>query len=394
MKNRIHFLPAGQVDNLGDQLINMAVVDAVRPYGEVVINDLDTPKWFVDAISAPGDRRFSEFSDRRFFSSLARILMKEKGGRETLQHYVILPPGHTSRKGFRQARLALGRYARLLLLRSLGCRIVRVGFSIGPFDRINGVVESFGSRAFDFYGVRDQESLALARKYRFQRPHLFPDLAWSGSRSQVREDVDAQDVVVVSFRSNAFGQVHDKEYLVPLIDRLRGLLSASRLAGKRVVVAFQVEADRSASGEIFEALRSSGFPVYLYRDRLTLEGAHTLYRKACCVISNRLHVLLLAGQSGSLPIALAHMKDNLKITGMLQDNDLGDLVLNVEDEHDTTPERIDSILAGRAETLKRFAKAREGNCRRIDEGLVQLFGRPGASLPEPDSPSIAQGRAI
>ena len=41
MKNRIHFLPAGQVDNLGDQLINMAVVDAVRPYGEVVINDLD-----------------------------------------------------------------------------------------------------------------------------------------------------------------------------------------------------------------------------------------------------------------------------------------------------------------------------------------------------------------
>ena len=267
----------------------------------------------------------------------------------------------------------------------------RVGFSIGPFDRINGVVESFGSRAFDFYGVRDQESLALARKYRFQRPRLFPDLAWSGSRSQVREGVDAQDVVVVSFRSNAFGQVHSKEYLLPLIDRLRGLLSTPHLAGKGVVVAFQVEADRSASGEIFEALRSSRFPVDLYRDRLTLDAAHALYRKACCVISNRLHVLLLAGQSGSLPIALAHMKDNLKITSMFEDNNLGDLVLNVEDAR---PERIESILAGRAKTLKQFATAREGNCRRIDEELVKLFGPPGASLPTPNSRSMTQGSAI
>jgi polysaccharide pyruvyl transferase WcaK-like protein len=379
MKNRIYFLPAGQVENLGDQLINAAMVDAVRPHGEVVIDDLETPRWFVDAICKAGDGRVSASTRRRFFLGLARDAIRQKVRGEKVRNYVILPPGHTSRRGLGQARAAAGRYGRLLMLRLLGCRVIRAGFSIGPFDSLNGIVESLGSRAFHFYGVRDRQSVALAQRYRFSGARYFPDLAWSEQSEGSRRVAPENGPVVVSFRSNAFGQVHSPEYLLPICRRLRLLLGSPGAAGRPVIVAYQVESDREASVEIVADLRAGGFSVERRPERIALDEAQALYGNACCVLSNRLHVLLLAAQCGSLPVALVHLKDNAKITSMLTDNGLDDLMISLDEDAETSLRRFDAILLRRTVVMAKIEKARRDNGRLIADSLSEIFRPPAAT---------------
>lgn len=372
MRNRAYFMPAGQVDNLGDQLINMATLDAMRPHAEIVVDDLATPGWFVDAIARQGDLRFSSISSRRFYLNLARKIVRERLRGEAVRNFIVLPPGHTSRHGARQARAACGRYLRLLFLRMLGCRIVRAGLSIGPFDRLNAIVESAASRVIGFYGLRDQASLALARRYRFADPQYFPDLAWNGPFERPSRD-HADGPVVLSFRSNAFGQVHSSRYLAPIRQRLRQLLGSPPLHGRPIVVAYQVQADAQAARELFEDLRDAGHPVELLIERLDLSRARGLYREAFCVLSNRLHVLLMAAQSGGLPIAVVQSGDNDKITSMLVDNGLEGLALRLDVDASGDLETLNRILDGRDLAMERIDRVRCENARRISEGVAAIF---------------------
>jgi polysaccharide pyruvyl transferase WcaK-like protein len=374
MRNRVHFIPASQVENLGDQLINAALLEAFRHHAEVVINDLDAPRWFIDAIARPGDALFSSKEDGRFSLSLARQVLLERLRGDKVRNFVVLPPGHTSRHGARQARFALGRYARLLLLRVLGCRIVRVGFSIGPFDRLNAIVESVGSRAFTYYGLRDRESLALATRYRFHRPRYFPDLAWGAHGGRRPGPAAPEDgPVVLSFRSNAFGQVHSSDYLLPIRQRLRALLAIPQLARRQIVIAYQVEADREPSRELCDDLRASGLRVEFQTERMGLRQAAALYRGAACVLSNRLHVLLLAAQCGSLPIALVMAQDNAKITSILSDNDLEALAVRLDEEESAAAHSLQGILANRSRFLERLDRAAMENGRANEDAMALLF---------------------
>jgi polysaccharide pyruvyl transferase WcaK-like protein len=378
MMTRIYFQPASQVDNVGDLLINLATMRALRPYGTVVVNDLRSPGWFIDAIGAGGDQRASQLFRHNFHVSLALRLIRQRLGREQVRDFLVLAPGHTARKGKREAAVAFIWYTKLLVLRVLGCTIVRAGFSIGPFDRLNAWVESYGTRAFSVYGVRDSQSLALARRHGFSRPSYFPDLAWA-YRPEVAQGPPRPDrPIVLSFRSNAFGKVHDGAYLAPILDRLRSLLSAPLLSSRPIVVAFQVESDGPAARGIFDGLRRSGFPVELRTSVLSLDEAARVYADAWCVISNRLHVLLLALQSGTLPIALADSKDNIKITSILNDNNLEELVVSLNQGVTSSVTRLRSILGMRAAILARLADVRDRNAQRVEEGFERVFNPRGS----------------
>lgn len=380
MKTRIFFQPATQIHNAGDQLINLATLNAIRRHGEIVINDLRTPAWFIEGIGSTGDRRFSEFAPTRFYLNLVRLLLKQRFSGERLQNVLLLPPGHVSRKGLRPAWGAFMWFVKLLLLRILGCRVVWAGFSIGPFDRANGWVESFGTRCLSYYGLRDTESLALAKRFHFSGARYFPDLAWSFIPRQRCSPAPTEGPVVVSFRSNAYGVVHSSAYLAPIRDRLCQLLNSASLAGKRVVVAFQVQSDEEASRELCDHLRTQGIQAELSESRLSIDGAASLYAGACCVISNRLHVLLLAAQSGTLPIPLADMKDNVKITSILKDNSLSDITFTLEEDNLSCLDRLNDLIENRNEVLDRFSKASVKNSLLIDAGFRDAIILPHPSV--------------
>jgi hypothetical protein len=137
-----------------------------------------------------------------------------------------------------------------------------------------------------------------------------------------------------------------------------------------------VESDRAASRDVADGLRRAGMGVQLRGEVLTLDEAVRLYAGAWCVVSNRLHVLLLALQSGSLPLALADANDNVKITSILDDNDLGDLVVSLNQAAEASLAHFESALRGRAQTLARLERIRDLNAQRIEDGFARVFTSP------------------
>ena len=144
------------------------------------------------------------------------------------------------------------------------------------------------------------------------------------------------------------------------------------------MVAFQVQSDEEASRELCDHLRTQGIQAELSENRLSIDEAASLYAGACCVISNRLHVLLLAAQSGTLPIPLADMKDNVKITSILKDNSLSDITFTLEEDNLSCLDRLNDLIENRNEVLDRFAKASVKNSLLIDAGF-----RDAIILPHP-----------
>lgn len=374
MKTRIYFQPTSQILNAGDELINLATMNAIRRYGEIYVDDLKTPKWFVDSISTESDRLFSSLAPGRFYVSLGLILMKNLWAREKFRHVLVCSPGHSSRKGFREARKALNWYWKLWVLRKMGCTVIRAGFSIGPFDGVNGWIESFATRCFSFYGLRDREALLIAEKYRFSGARYFPDLAWSFVPPQRSAVFQESGPIIISFRSNAYGLIHSASYLAPIRQRLAALLKDRSFAGKRVIVSYQVQTDDEASREIFDYLNEVGIRAELIDHKLSIAEAAELYSTASCAISNRLHVLLLGAQSGTLPIPLANMKDNLKITSILSDNGLSDLIVDLEEGEEKNLRRVQKIMHDRVNLLRRLDEARQENTNLIHKEFASAFG--------------------
>lgn len=374
MKTEIYFQPATQVDNAGDQLINLATINAIRRYGDIIVDDRsgNTPRWFLEGIGTGNDTTFTSLSDDRFYLGLIKRLFRQRLKREPVRSFLVIPPGHYARKGRDQAKSALIWYAKLRVVRWLGCKPVRAGFSIGPFDEINTRVEAFGSGSYGFYGVRDRKSLALGQRNGFANLHYFPDLAWSYRPTALPKPDAEEGYVVLSFRSNAYGVTHSSEYLAPIRERLRALLRCGDLASRKIVIAHQVLFDRPASIELAEALKDE-FNVELIDPKLSIDEASQLYAKAHCVISNRLHVLLLASQSGTFAIPLASGSDNVKITSILDDNGLADVVLDVAAPEAESVARMEDLQRRRGEFLERFARASEENTQKIHGLYAGIF---------------------
>jgi polysaccharide pyruvyl transferase WcaK-like protein len=373
VRTKILFLPASQIDNAGDQLINLAAIAALRPHGDIVVDDRLTPEWFLQGIGARPDERFTSISSGRFYVGAVKMLLRRKLSGEAVRYCFVMPPGHLFRRGVAAARTATVWHLKLLLLRALGCRVCRAGFSIGPFDRINLWAERFGAVCHSYYGLRDTTSLALARRHGFTHVHQVPDLAWTYRPTVELDPSSPQGHVVLSFRANATGESHQPDYLEPLLDRLKALLRASGLRQRRLVVAHQVRSDRAAAEQTYHALKDE-FDVEWRADKLSIDEASTLYAGAHCVISNRLHVLLLAARNGTLPLALARGSDNVKITSILVDNALDDVVVDVGLPEADNRERLVRALSSREAVIGRFAEAARENTAKVRRAFATMLG--------------------
>ncbi|GGB88042.1 polysaccharide pyruvyl transferase family protein [Dyadobacter sediminis] len=372
MKNIIFFKPAKQTENIGDLLINLVEVELLRPYGQIVVDDLSAPSWFVDEIStSPADQRLSKISGNQLLKTLSSLLVKQLFSKK-YQYYLFIQPGHTSRTGNDLAMSTLKLNLKMNLLKMLGLRICRIGFSIGPVDVPNGWAESIGSRAYHYYALRDHESLKIAQQYNFKNPQYFPDLAWAYAPEKIEKQ--AGDYVVISLRSNAYGKEHDSAYLQPLIAKFRELLIHAGQQSLKVMITYQVKYDRDACVELYENLKNE-FDCEFVDSKLTLKEANKIYGSAKFIVSNRLHVLLLALKCGGLSFALVDQKDNKKITSIFHDNNLKELILDVKENANANAERLKKGLSKSNEMMAEFKTIQAGNKKVIEDKLNNIFNQ-------------------
>ncbi|WP_316844705.1 polysaccharide pyruvyl transferase family protein [Pedobacter psychrodurus] len=372
MLNEIYFKPALQIENTGDLLINKAIVDLLDDYGNVILDDSHTPSWFIKEISPSGTHQYlsSVSSDSLLKTIFKRLRKKDKNDKHEI--FLVIQPGHTSRKGLKPALWSIKTLVELFILKSFGCKIVRTGFSIGPFDTLNGWLESLTSRTFYHYSVRDKSSLNLAQRYKFHNPKYSPDLAWAYLPNNI-ENKEMRVYYVLSFRSNSYGDLHDQNYLSPIIESLIEMLKGGMPLTTKIVISYQVKYDRDACLSLHAAL-SEIFPNVEFLDKkLLLDEAVSLYSGAKCVISNRLHVLLLAMQCNSLALPFVSEVDNRKITSIYKDNGLDSVIIYNSDTLEINRDKFSFAINNTNVIMNKFSTLVAKNTAMIKENLNNVF---------------------
>ena len=330
---RIFYEARTQYGNLGDLIINKTLLERLRRYGQIVINDHGVPNWYCKELGIELNERASFYENgfnRLIITSKLKSLFQLKFSKT----YLFLGPGHLSDHsrylGSRKWILYF------LLLRILGVRLCRLGFSIGDLSDHNQKIVKWVSRFSYFYGVRDSISESLAHQMEMCQVKYFPDLAWlfrSSFQTAIKPSAD-EDYIVFSFRESAHSCDTSNAYqenLVVVLDRIVDLVC--RQWSKRLIVAYQVDYDSEFSQRLVQRYVEP-YDVEFVDQKLNVQDALELYSNALMVFSNRLHVLLFAIMAGSLPIAVIDSDRQSKVTGIFLDAELSSLVLDIHSDLD------------------------------------------------------------
>ncbi|WP_237884453.1 polysaccharide pyruvyl transferase family protein [Pseudomonas sp. PGPR40] len=366
---KIYFEPAGQIENTGDLLINKVALDLVRKYGEIIVNDNDTPRWFVDEITGGNDTLASSSNSSLFASIFFEAIRRRS------ETYLLLPPGDISRKGMKSSIGTIVKSSKLFILRLVGCKIIRLGFSIGPFDKANAISESIQSFAYRVYGVRDSHSLKFGKDIRINNLIFFPDFSWYYKPDTDRLGTfEHENHIVLSFRSNANGIKHDSSYLEKIKEILSRFL-AENPSSSKVTICYQVAYDREGCRDLYDELRKKNHHLqFEFIDKkLSLSECNEIYSKSSLVISNRLHVLMLAAINGAKIIALTKLGHNKKIANLFADNRIDACIVNSLEDTDQCTKKLRESVANSKQTQLNFESAVEQNRMRIDTTMSAIF---------------------
>jgi polysaccharide pyruvyl transferase WcaK-like protein len=373
MQNIIFFKPARQVENTGDLLINKVAIDLLTKHGDVVVDNTSSPEWFVNELrETKGVEILTKYSTNPLWLFLIKALLGRAASGKQKRYFLFYPPGHVSKRGPRNAVSSTLDLGKIWLLNKLGCKISTVGFTSGPFDGLNALLERSRSKCHHYYGVRDYQSLALTNDLKFKNVHYFPDFAWAFSPKETSPNAEKKNNLVISFRSNKYGSTHNKEYLKPILANLQALVRSQNFKNFKVTCVYQVEYDRQPAIELKDEL-SKFCDVDIVDKKLALDEAAEIYSNASYVISNRLHVLLLALQCGATPLPLVHKSDNRKITSIFEDNGLGNLILNTQDDPDVNTAKVNQIIQNISTLNDQLRAIVSRNTARLAEELDKLF---------------------
>lgn len=342
----IFVLGSGQEDNIGDVVLRRTMFDELRQRGVLHIFLGPASDEFVTALElSETDVVYRDKGQWR--SALWRSIRR---GRDT---WFVDKPGELI-LGRRYLLAQLRMVPAALAIRLRRGKVLRLGLGQrAPEPRFTPVYRAL-FRLSNVVAWRDADSYAT-----FRLGEVMPD--WGFAERGSTAD-DGRDLLVLSYRS-------DKPALTPAL--ISALSEAARSRDLRIAVVTQVGRDSSRSQELAEAFgaelidwpegRSHGDQERLLRD---------VYRRAAIVLSDRLHVLIVAMTEGAVPLALS-MGPNYKIGRHFDAIGYSDVSVPVADsDAGAVDEVIASALARRPEAQRLLAAA----VRRIDDVAQDAMG--------------------
>lgn len=345
-----------QFENLGDALINRELIRLLSPLGTVVIGLSTAPPAFRRSLSSglPRSVRILE-SSWRFYFELARALFLAKRGGPAA-HLVLNPGGYTGDHSAAGEIKSLLRVSILRALKWLGIRVLLIGVSYEDIGRRHA--KSLGRLAalLDIHMVRDSGSIAFCRAEGIHAVGPIPDLAFAleGDTSLPANN----GRLILSVR-----RVDEK-----IRDALGEVLEWAKAHNLEVSLSSQVHRDAAFMEELRELYNLRGANVELEQ----IDDALRFYGRQSIVVSNRLHVLILAWRAGSIPVPILRPGKNNKIRNLFTDLGLQDLIIEVDD-----PASISSSLSAVSRTA-------------LGERLFQIFQEQGEKLREVVSEKVRE----
>lgn len=380
--NEIFYNPATQFVNTGDLLINKSLLSFLRTHGNLIIDDNRKPQWFIDELIDKPDVKLSNLTREDSIIYLLKLLWSNKFNSRNAgkQYYLFFVPGHLSRKGIKPAFSAFKLFLKYFLLKILGCKLVRVGVSLGTFDRPNAFAEALITRCYNYFAVRDYESIENAKKYNFKTPTYLPDLAWGykhGSSLIKHNNYidDEGNFIAMSFRANEVGHGIQIDIYQEILSSITKLLETNVFGNKKIVFVYQVDSDKEANFQLAKDLSVNHPNVTFFDNKLHLDNAFDLYQRAQFVITNRLHVMLLAMQAHTISFPFIYEKMNGKIFNIMKDNQLLDLVLNINGTAIQNKLKIENVLGKQKSYSDLLDKSISKNSLETNRKISLIFNR-------------------
>lgn len=283
---RIYVLCSGQDDNIGDVVLRRAMLDSLRVQGELHVHLGATSEGFRDGLGLSANDTVYTSKDqwRRSLWRAAfrkRVWLVSKPGELILERAQVLP----------LLRLVPVTVAVLLcrgkvLTLGIGQRASHSGYraALKPMFRLSSLLA--------WRDVKSREEFGIGQ--------LMPD--WGFSESRYGTGRGARSRLVLAYRGDRQGLS---------LGTITELKRAAELLGIVPVVAVQVRRDRERAQQMSLALNCELVDWPDERSHEEQEGVlRQLYAESALVVSDRLHVLIVAMCEGAVPVCLSERTDH------------------------------------------------------------------------------------
>jgi polysaccharide pyruvyl transferase WcaK-like protein len=243
----------------------------------------------------------------------------------------MAPPSHKFSWRRERRLLAFTRdLGRTRAYRLLGARHCILGVTFGPFDATETLFQRLGAPAVDTIGVRDEQSGALASSLGYRNVRAVPDFAFAEPVAARAASLSTgpRDLVL-SFRSPVVSGDHDD--LSPDIRKLVGELPGASRDRDRLSFVAQATPDKELNQDLWRAFgeRTGGDLTCFEGTARSVAPILARYSRARIVLTNRLHVFLLALQQGAVPYLVTRVARHHKISAMVQTLRLEEFLLDL-----------------------------------------------------------------
>ncbi|UYV18072.1 polysaccharide pyruvyl transferase family protein [Halomonas qaidamensis] len=319
MSHHIFYVANTQADNLGDLVINTLLLKELSNRGSLNINIRGCSSNYRGMLESVNSSKTEKSYPLYVLSMLFLSLKGEK-----VSFY--LKPGHFygNDGGVVKKTITLFCY---ILMKFSGVKISRLGASLGPYRPISGKIERLQSLFFKAYTAREYISISYAKKIGIKNLEYCPDMAFLLEKDKSPAS-HHEGPVIISFREKTLSDDTENLELAPTL-----IAAASHFKGKPMLAVSQVTSDAPHNQALADKIDSNVKHVIF--DSLD-DGSKIFdtYSKASYVLSNRLHVLLFAASKGAIPIPIIDKDKHIKITGIFDAANLGDLIFDVNSKDD------------------------------------------------------------
>ena len=312
--------------NIGDLLITKYQIDEYAKYGEVYVDCHGMPDSFCQVVFNTESSNIRDFEKEYGCSYRSASIIKVL--------YMLNKDHFTHFCGSPGPKVSLGRPFRKMLFKLSGALIPELFlssrikmFAIGvdvkydlnsAFSRLN----HWYFNRFDVIGLRSKTNY-YSLKNSFNNVRYVPDMAFLYPYFDTKTYCKINHRIAFSFR-----KIADNGNLVKAISEMIKIVVEN---GFRIDIIYQVDEDKSFCEQILQEIKCQNVsPVIKQIDFYSLN----VYKQYDVVVSNRLHVLLMAAMNGAIPYALiSHDSKENKIEYMF-DTVFSSQLINYIDEYE------------------------------------------------------------
>ena len=368
MNNLIFFKTTADFDNTGEVLIYKSLINYLRCYGDVIISDSSNIQpLFLDRIGIKDNERLSTHTGNSFIIYLLKKCITNRN-----RIWLVSGVGDHKISGINGVLKNIISFLFIILLRIMGAKVLRIGMSIRFGGKLEEFSEKLLSSVINFYYVRDSISFENCKVAGISNCKVAPDLSW-GYQIQCDESQDKRHYVIFSFRDYFEKQSQSKDYKKKIEGVIATLIEyLSEKSDKYTILfTYQCPQDYKFMSEIRDTIRN--YNISVVGELVTLENAHKYYGNALFILSNRLHVILLGYKYGSPTLCLSDIKKHSKIKGILSDNGLDELFIDINQQPSAIVNRLASIISHLKDVEKKYKIAEIHNRGILDSTFKGIF---------------------